>query len=129
MGHLAVGRLVPELLHRFVDESKSVRPALAELTTMGIHRELTVQCDPPTSVQPILSLTESAETERFDPGNGIEGEAVVHEGDIHVAWSKVRPGPEVGGLAEYLRLVGDGALVPRDALENLRADGFDPDRR
>src|SRR5580704_5865376 len=129
MGHLAVGRLVSELLHRFVDESKSVRAALAELTTMGIHRDLTVQCDPPTSVQPLLSLTEGTETECFDPGNGIEGEAVVDKGDIHVAWSKVGPGPEVGGLAEDLGLVGDGALVPRNALENLRADGFDPYRR
>ena len=49
--------------------------------------------------------------------------------EVDVGRAQIGAGPEVRGLAEHLRLVGERALVPRDPLDDLGADRLDPDRR
>jgi hypothetical protein len=99
------------------------------LAAVRVDGQLTVEGDAPPAVEPVLRLAEAAEPEALDPGDGVEGEAVVDERDVDIARPQVGARPQVRGLADDLRLVGDGALVPGDALVDLRADRIDPDRR
>ena len=97
-------------------------PALRELPTVRVDRELAVEGDAATAVEPVVGLTETAEPEALEPRDGVEGEAVVDERQVHLGRPHVGPRPEVRGLADDLGLVRQGVLVPRHPLEDLRAD-------
>src|SRR4051812_25584204 len=111
---LTLARLVPQLGHAFVDEAETVGAAFGELTTVRVDRQVTVERDAATAVEPVRGLTDAAEAQRFEPGDRVEREAVVHKGKVDVGGRHVRSRPQVRGLAEHLRLMGQGVLLPRD---------------
>jgi hypothetical protein len=55
-----------------------------ELAPVGVDRQLTVEGDPPPTVEPVVASPEPAEPEGLEPGDGVEGEAVVEQGQVHV---------------------------------------------
>ena len=86
-----------------VEEPETVGPPLGELAAVGIDRQLAVEGDPPSPVQPVVGLTEPAEPEGLEPGDGVEGEAVVEQGQVDVgraagrsSTTGGRPGPGPG---------------------------------
>src|SRR5580658_8814632 len=52
IAHLALSRVVAQLLHSFVDEPEAVGPPLGELAAVGIDGKIPVQSDAPATVEP-----------------------------------------------------------------------------
>ena len=69
---------------------------------MRVDRELAVERDATASVEPVVGLAEVTESEALEPRDGIEGEAVVHQRQVHLGRSHVGPRPQVRGLADDL---------------------------
>ena len=90
VGHLSLAGIVAELHHGLIEEPEAVGPPLGELPAVGIDRQLPVEGDPPTPVQPVVGLAEPAESEGLEPRDGVEGEAVVEQGQVDVGRSEAR---------------------------------------
>ena len=82
VGDLALARVVPQLLHRFVDETEAVRATLGELATVRVDGEFAVERDAASAVEPVVGLAEPAESQALDPRDGVEGEPVVDERQV-----------------------------------------------
>src|SRR5439155_8204680 len=95
---LTITSLASELSDRFVEEAEAVRATLGQLASVRVHGQLAVERDPASPVEPILCLAEAAESECFDPGDGVEGEPVVDEREIDVGRPQTRPRPQVRRL-------------------------------
>src|SRR5258707_4047075 len=102
---------------------------MGELAAVRVQREQAAECDVLAAVEEILCLADTAETQRLDPREAIKGEAVVELGDIDVGGAQRGAGPQVRGLTEDLRFVGQGALIPLEPLDDLRAAGLDKNGR
>ena len=70
--------------------------ALGELAAVRVHRELAVERDAAAAVEPVLGLAEAAEAEALEPGDGVEREAVVDEGEVDVGRAQARCGSRGG---------------------------------
>src|SRR5580704_18191869 len=75
--HLSFACVVAQLLHRFVDETEAVRASLGELAAVRVDREVPVERDAASAVEPVVGLAETAEAQRLEPRDGVEREAVV----------------------------------------------------
>src|SRR6202012_464549 len=60
--HLALAGLVAQLGHCLVEKAEPVAPTFRELPTVRIDRELAVQRDATTTVEPVVGLAEAAES-------------------------------------------------------------------
>src|ERR1700761_8808427 len=94
---------------------------MRKLAAVGVERQLAVAGNVLAAVQEILGLADPAESQRLDPRQAVEREPVVEFGDVNVGRGEGRAGPHVCSLAQYLWLVGQRALVPIEALDDLRA--------
>src|SRR5262249_1285016 len=70
-----------------------------------------------------LGLADAAEPQRLDPGEAVEGEAVVQFGHVDVGGAQVGAGPQVGGLAGGLGVGGGRGRGPLPALGGLGGVG------
>ena len=95
-GDLALAGLVAELGHGLVQEAEAVGAALGELAAVGVHGQLAAERDAAAAVEPVLGLAEAAEPEALQPGDGVEGEAVVEEGQVDVGVAQARCGSRGG---------------------------------
>src|SRR5690606_9353378 len=93
-----------------------------QLPAVWIDGEPTVHGDPTPPVDEVPGTAEFAEAQTFEPGQGVEGEAVVEEGDVDVVGAKIGPAPQVRSGPEGLRQMGEGALIPRQVFHDLGSD-------
>ena len=64
------------------------------------------------AVEEVLGLADAAEAQRLQPRQAVEREPVVQLGDVDIAGPQRGSGPQVRGLPEHLRLVGQRGLIP-----------------
>src|SRR5205085_8159682 len=65
--HLTFAGVVAQLGDGLVDEAVAVRAPFRQLPAVRVDRQLAVEGDAATAVDPVLRLADAAEAERLDP--------------------------------------------------------------